>query len=84
MALLEFLAGAARARLVAADLAAVPDEGLDGGGALGALPGQTLARSLALLCPGLAACTCPDRPKPGARCPHCQIREAEDALAKIN
>ena len=49
-------------------------------------PWRTVAQALetALMSPGLAACTCPDRPKPGARCPHCQIREAEDALAKIN
>ena len=56
-------------------------------------PWRTVAQALetALMSPAMAACTCgvPRRercaelPTAGARCPHCQIREAEDALATL-
>jgi hypothetical protein len=45
---LEFLAGTAGARLVAPDLAAIPDEGLDRGGTFAALLGHTLTGRLSL------------------------------------
>ena len=48
-------------------------------------PWRTVAQALetALMSPALAACTCAELPTAGARCPHCQIREAEDALATL-